>query len=570
MSGSSLNHTRAAMLLAICLAGCTTGYYRKSADKEAYATIRSKSPLVQNMDPHFTIEQTNAPPLEGLRTTDQVDGFLGPEGERERGASVLRLEDALRIAVQNSRSYQSRKEQLYLSALSLTLARHQFAPLFSASGSANYGGQTERAVTVTVDQATGEPKIVLSDNLVEQQRVSASGDLNASWLIRDVGRITTALSVDFIRFVTGDPRASSSSRLSATFLRPLLRDAGYKQEKEALTQAERDLLYDLRDFTAYRKDFTVQIASAYYGVLGSRDQVRNSYLNLQSSKKNAERSRALAQEGRMTQSDLGRLGQQELSTESAWVNALRGYEQALDNFKSQLAIPIQTHIVLDDRELASLTIRDPGLTLDDALKVAMVARLDYLNLKDRADDALRKVDLAANLLKPRVDLSSSVTLNSDPARNTGVQLPELDRYSWNAGLNVDPGLDRKSERNAYRSSLIARNQALRQVAARQDDITVAVRNSWRTLDQAKRNYEISQLGVKLAERRVEEQNLLAELGRAKAQDQVDAQNALIDSKNQLTQAIVTHTISRLQFWNNLGILYVKENGQWEEGAHAQN
>ena len=84
------------------------------------------------------------------------------------------------------------------------------------------------------------------------------------------------------------------------------------------------------------------------------------------------------------------------------------------------------------------------------------------------------------------------------------------------------------------------------------------------MDQAKRSYEISEIAVKLAERRVEEQNLLAELGRAKAQDQVDAQNDLISQKNQLTQALVTHTIARLQFWNNMGILYIKDNGKWEE------
>ena len=81
--------------------------------------------------------------------------------------------------------------------------------------------------------------------------------------------------------------------------------------------------------------------------------------------------------------------------------------------------------------------------------------------------------------------------------------------------------------------------------------------------------EISDVGVKLAERRVEEQNLLAELGRAKAQDQVDAENALSDARNQRTQALVTHTIARLQFWNRLGILYIKDNGQWEETQDAK-
>jgi outer membrane protein TolC len=112
--------------------------------------------------------------------------------------------------------------------------------------------------------------------------------------------------------------------------------------------------------------------------------------------------------------------------------------------------------------------------------------------------------------------------------------------------------------------LIARNSSARALEQLEDQIKFQVRDGWRSLEQAKRNYEINEIGVKLAERRVEEQNLLADLGRAKAQDQVDAQNDFISSKNQRTQALVSHTIARLQFWNNMGILYIRDNGQWEE------
>ena len=102
-----------------------------------------------------------------------------------------------------------------------------------------------------------------------------------------------------------------------------------------------------------------------------------------------------------------------------------------------------------------------------------------------------------------------------------------------------------------------------------DQIELQIRDSWRTLEQAKRSYEISEIGVRLAERRVEEQELLAEFGRAKALDQVDAENALLSSKDQRTQALVAHTIARLQFWDNMGILYIKENGQWENFDNAK-
>jgi len=163
---------------------------------------------------------------------------------------------------------------------------------------------------------------------------------------------------------------------------------------------------------------------------------------------------------------------------------------------------------------------------------------------------------------------ASAGLNSNPTKTTGIALPELERYRWNAGLDVDLPLNRKAQRNNFRAALISEGQAVRAKAQMEDDIKLEVRDNWRQLEQARRSYEISEISVKLAERRVEEQSLLAELGRAKAQDQVDAQNALADSRNQRTQALVGHTISRLRFWNSLGILYVKDNGQWQETPHG--
>jgi outer membrane protein TolC len=559
----------AGLLLMLGLTGCTTNHYRKSADREAYSTIKKKSAQVPNADTNFTIEQTNTISLEGFPVNSTAPDYLGKDGEAEIGARILNLEDALGLAINHSRLYQTRKEQLYLSGLSLTLARNQFAPIFSGSANAGISGQTETAVKYEIDTITGQIKPVLSDKLVEQRRVSGNASVGASWLIRDVGRITTALTGDFLRFITGDSRVASSSQLSATFLRPLLRDSGFKQQGEALIQAERQMLYDLREFTRYRKDFSVQIATSYYGVLGSRDAVRNSHLNLQSSRKNAERTRALAAEGRVTTADLGRLEQQELSTESTWIAAIRSYKQALDNFKILLGLSVDANILLDDRELQALQIRHPEIAVDDSIQVALAARLDFVNIKDQLEDAARRVDLSANFLKPRVDLTASASINSDPAQNNRLTLPEMDRYRWNAGLAIDPGFERTAERNSYRSALITRNSAARAVVQREDEIKLQVRDSWRTLDQAKRNYEISEIGVKISERRVEEQNLLSEFGRSKAQDLVDAQNALIDAKNQRTQALVTHTIARLQFWNNMGILYIKDNGQWEETEHAK-
>ncbi len=552
----------------LALAGCSTAHYRGSADREAYAAIQEKAPAVPNIDPQFTIERTNRVSLEGLRRVAEPAEFLAAYAEAERDTVVVDLEKALEIAVRESRLYQSNKEQLYLAALALTLSRQAFTPIFSAGGRGRYAVQTEQEVALEPDPANpGQVKPVLSDDLVERASASGSGTIGVDWLLRDIGRISTAFSADFLRFISGGPSTLVSSQVGATFTRPLLRNGGFKREQEALTQAERDLLYALRTFSLFRRTFTVQIASSYYDVLGNRDAARNGYLRLLAARRGAEQSRALAAEGRVPQSELGRLEQSELSAESAWIAAVRAYRQSLDNFKLQLGLPVDSRLILDDQELQQLKIRHPEIEVERAYEVARKARLDYANARDEFEDTGRKLKLAVDALKPQVDLVGNVLFRSREVAN-GFPAPEIDRYTWNAGLDVDLGLNRKPERNAYRAALIARERAARAVEQLEDEIRIQVRDGWRALEQARRTYEISELGVELAERRVEEQTLLAELGRLKAQDQVDAENDLASSRNQRTQALVGHTIARLQFWNNLGILFIKENGQWEEISDA--
>ena len=488
------------------------------------------------MDPKFTIE-TNGVEFVRLPTNTLTPDFLGADAQHERGAAIVSLDKALELSVRHNRGYQERKERLYLEALDLTLARYFFAPIFSGGSSADYTG-TEADHAATVSPSFG-----------------------ADWVIRDIGKISAAFLTDFTWFLNGDPQLVTSSQLSATFTRPLLRNAGFKAETEALTQAERDVLYELRDFVQFRRTFSVEVATAYYQVLGNRDTIRNSWLNLESSRRAAERSRALAQEGRATQSDLGRLEQQVLSAEASWISAMRNYSRALDNFKIRLGVPLETALVLEDRELVKLQIETPKVDPNDAIRIALKERLDLHNVRDRREDARRKSLLAADRLKPQLDLIAGASM--DRAAGNRV-LPDPSRYRYNVGLDLDLPLNRKAERNSYRAALITEERAARDLSLRQDEIQLEVRESYRTLEQARRTYEISEVGVRLAERRVEEQELLAQLGRAKAQDQVDAQNDLANSKNQRTQALVAHTIARLQFWVNLGILYIKENGQWRE------
>jgi len=591
--------TLSVLVLGSLLWNCSTTRYRENADRETYKVIAEKTPEVPGMQADFTIEQGAMPPLDKYPVMTETLDFLGEAADSERNAHLISLENALALAVKHNRSYQNAKESLYLQALGLTLDRHQYTPIFSGGMSGTYERSTSNVTKVSglaqaardapdmvrqIGALAGTPAALINNyaNLVAQaaavtgldaartemaneRSVSGRTNFGVDLLMKGGGRIAINLTSNFLRFITGDPDVQTSSALAASITQPLLRGAGRKIAAENLTQTERDVLYALRDFTRFRQEFTVQICSEYYSVIQNRDTVRNNWRSYKSFKKNVERERAFAAEGQRTQAAVGRLEQAELSNENSWISSIRRYKQSLDRFKIQLGLSTDAPIVLDDAELEQLKKRGivhPNIVPEDAVKVAFASRLDLYTDKDRTEDVKRKLELAKNALKPVLDVTVAGNVPSMP----GDRFQELDfqRSRVGVGLDVDPALDRKAERNNYRAALIAYERAKRDLELAEDNVKLDVRDTWRDLDQAKRAYEIAVKGVELNARRVEEQDLLAELGRATAQNQVDAQNDLTRAENDLTAALVNHTITRLQFWSDMGILFIKENGQWEE------
>lgn len=537
---------------AILGTGCSTQHYEMSANREAASLIAEKTPEVANMDPDFDLTQHEPAMLDDLPTYDTLDDFLGPTGQTELGARVVSLEKAIELATKHNRTYLTQKEDLYLQALDLSLARFQYTPIFGAGA----GVSTTDRQRIAEDTASGV------DVITRERTVNSDAGVGFNWLLRTGGRIATNFTTDFVRFVSNDSGWVTSSALGATFTQPLLRGAGYRIAIENLTQAERNLLYQLRDFTRFRKEFTVDIVSSYYQVLQNRDRVRNSYRGYNSFKVSVERETARAEEGETPVSELNRLRESLLSTEQGWISAIRNYQLSRDRFKIDLGLSMDTSIVLDQNELDNLSIHHPTITVEQAIKAATFMRLDLETVRDRLVDAERKINVAADGLQADLDLTLSGNMSSRPG--SGVQLPDPQQRSWTASLGLDLPINRKRERNNYRSALIAFDRAQRQHDLFIDQIKLEIQDGWRNLEQRKREFEISEVRVTLSNNRTEEEMLKRELGLGLALDLVDAQNDLINSQNQRTSALISHTIARLGFWRDMGILFIKENGQWEE------
>ena len=554
-------------ILLIALSGsvlmaCTNSAYKRSADQESYAVIADKSELVPGMSSQVAIDVQQEIDLSQFPINNSSFEFLDNEADSELGSQIISLNRALDLAFQHSKEYQTQKERLYLEALALTFDRYRYTPTFSASAGADYQWDAEDQFVTDMQTLTGMESISTSES------VDARTSLGARYLLKGGGAIALNLTNNFTRFLTGDISEFGAGALIGSFTQPLLRDFGTGIETEALMQAERDLLYQVRDFTRFRKSFAVRVASQYYSVLLNRETAKNNYAGLLANNLSLEREQAFQVEGLRTLLQVGRLEQSALQQDLRWTSSITRYKRSLDNFKLLIGLDADENIVLDDNEMTLITdtgMESPDLGLDQAVELALQTRLDLYTELDRVQDSARRIEVAANALNPALDLSFVASV---PDANNG-NLGELDFENavYTAGLDLELPLDNKQERNTYRRALIDYEVATRDYLLAMDNIKLDVIDIWRRLNEASKSYDINVTSVEINERRVEEAELRAELGLGDIQDTVDSQNDLTAARTELIRSIVDHNIAKLEFWRDVGLLYINDNGQWEEGTN---
>jgi outer membrane protein TolC len=514
------------------VAGChSPEHYKSEADDEVYSIIDSKWQEGYGEKANYKIGDVEPSPND-----IQLEEII-PE------PNVLSLADAVAIATANNREYKTEKEQLYLTVLALTLKRHNFARQWLGT----FDGQYARGA--------------------EDEEISYEAETGFSQLLADGAAVSVNIGLDWARFLTGSPGTSLASVLSGTITQPLLRGAGRRIVQEELTQSEREALYRIRSFNRFRKGFVVSIVSAYYRVLQQKDAVTNAENNYRRVLESKERLEMEAEAGRRSRIDVDEAGQNALRAENTLVQAKESYERGLDGFKIDLALPTDADIELDQNELKALEklgIGQPDYTSESAVETALLRRLDLANSRDKVDDAVRKIAVAEDNLRAELNLVGSTSVNSKGKTDFGTL--QFQDGSYTLGIESDLPFDRKSERNAYRRSLITLIQQQRQYEADTDNIKLAVRRTYRQLQETSDRYNIQKNSLKLAEQRVESNKLLLDAGRVEVRILLDSQDALLAAQDNVTKALVEHLVAKLSLYQDVGILQVRPDGMWEQSV----
>ena len=499
------------------------------ADTDAYAIIKEK------WDPNFG-PMANYEINDTVPTYEEISQMIPPSGE-------LSLQNAVEIATEYSRAYQSQKESLYRSALNLTSTRHQYERQWFGTFDTQYR-----------NSAGTETESASSSLGVEQAFITAGG------IIANAG-----LQIDWYRLLNGDPYTTLGSLLSASVTAPLLGNVAGKSAWENLTQAERNMLYRIRDFNRYRQTFVVSIISQYYQVLQQRESRDISRASYERRIDSVNQLMMEVEVGQRAQSDADEARQQLLSAENSLISAEQRYAQTLDNFKITLSLPIDANITLDPNELTALSnigVSQPEYTAEDAIQIALEKRLDLANTRDSLVDTERKLVLAEEGLGIQAEFVASSNVSS-PSENNDFARLQFHEGVYTLAMQTDLPLDQLNERNSYREALISLQQQKRGYDEDLDRIRLEVRQDYRDLVETTRSYEIQTISEELARRRVDQQRMLLELGQGTVRLLLESEDALVQAQNQVIAALVDHTLSKLNFYSDIGILQVKPDGMWE-------
>ncbi len=458
-----------------------------------------------------------------------------------RGARTMGLRDVLAYATRHARDLQDAKEDLYLAALDLTLERHLWTPQFVASVRAEFAdyGQIrdfDRAMTTVAQVAVA-------------QRLPYGGEVTArvvSTLMRDLGVHTTS----------GE---SGAMIIDANI--PLFRGAG-RVAYESRYREEREMIYSVRAYERFRRQFLVNVAIGYFNLQQNRAQIINALKNYEAASDSARRSEARFD-----------LGQEEIFEKARTQATLRqaasdvedqkeAYESSLDQFKILLGMPVEEAIDVvsqeDDAESRLLELLMPDVDMDLAIEVALSSRLDLITTKDQIDDAQRGVVIAKNGLLPDLNLTGSVTMGTDPAQLNSMSY-NTEYTTWRGGVELSMD-DRKQERNAYRAALIETRRAERNYEEAADFVRSDVRRAVRRIAQSKANREIQQLSVEENEIRLDAAQRFVRLGLRTNQDEVDAQNDLQRARNALAAAEAGVRRAILEFRLDTETLRIGDDG----------
>lgn len=235
------------------------------------------------------------------------------------------------------------------------------------------------------------------------------------------------------------------------------------------------------------------------------------------------------------------------------------------SMESILASTVDKTIDLSDRLLADGPDGWEEIVLDhdEALLTGLVQRLDLMNQRGELADFWRRIKLAGDDLKSIVDLRATQILGTKSGSSNPFDF-SFDDSETRLSVALDTPLNRRLQRNNFRSALINYNVGLRNLIAAEDSVKLDIREDLRQLALDRNQYTIAVASAALAYERVISTQLRLKLAvqNVAARDFLEAQQAYTNALSTIARQHVNYITDRTELFFDLEAFDVDANGYW--------
>lgn len=454
----------------------------------------------------------------------------------EPDAIPIDLEGAFRASVSSGREYKNAEEDYILVAIRLLAEQHLWGPRF-------FDDLSAKAAGLGVNGSYQSALVVINE-LRATQRLPYGGEVEAQLISSATRQLAGEVSELYVQ--------SNQVVLSGNV--PLLRGAG-PIAQESLIQAERNLVYAARDWEDFRRRHLVDIARDYFALVAFQLNIKSQERRLEGVMQLQTRTDALVEAGRMSAFQGRNVLQNVLTSRSSLETAREQYILALDRFKIRLGIDMAKPIRI---EPVTLELPEPEISVSAAAALALKYRLPYQNARDRDDDARRAVENAKNGLLPDLNINGSTSFNTNKGSHVGKFTFDSGDTDFTAGVTFSLPLDREIERLHVREATIQLQKQLRDTSLLRDELILEARQAVRQLDVSRNALTLLEKAIEINELRLEE--LRIKEGEVNPQDQLDAENELLQSRTDYQNALRDLRIAILDYLISTGQLRVTPDG----------
>lgn len=221
----------------------------------------------------------------------------------------------------------------------------------------------------------------------------------------------------------------------------------------------------------------------------------------------------------------------------------------------------------------SVVVEPIDLSYEDALRIALVHRLDLMNARASLVDTWRLISFNADALQAGLNVSFSGDVRTERDNlfsfhgKTG---------TMRAQVQFDAPFTRLLERNNYRQALIDYQRDRRQFIQTIDTVHQSLRQTLRQLKQLRVNLEIQRRAVAISIRRVDltREDLSRpvppaqpgqpanQLGPTAALNLLTALSDLRSTQNNFMSVWLNYYAQRMRLMRDLGIMKLDEEGRW--------